>query len=341
MYPDAGIKQVAVYRFKITDHMKTMLLGQFSKSTISKKYIVVFDVRDGQKDAVSDLLHSCGRYATIRPEVPEPIRLVAGFESVYKTPFDINSIGAEWVFEVESPGDECRWADKEGPVWILFPQETMSNDDQVIISTEDIEKTIRAIQICVENDDTLKFRLPGKPFKSYTNDSMGFRPKSKEWDELIHIISLEPPRYYTGDAKEEKYSAKQKMKLEIDKKLLIFLGKEFGMKFPEKYKIFERVPAEGKGIYRLKLEVYADKEVVLENKFLNNLQKEKLRKRWEKLLDQHERDPYNNEINRLLSEVTTAAFIRNVITNEEAQEAAESLKDYQPDVRSSQLPSAE
>lgn len=123
-----------------------------------------------------------------------------------------------------------------------------------------IEKTIRKTRVGVESEDTLKIRLPGSPFKSFTCDSLGMRIKSKAWRTLADILSNDPPVFRAGASTDKKrYDSRQGMMKEINKKLIDFFNTQFRLGIPKDFKFFELAKDEGQGAYRLKMRACVDK----------------------------------------------------------------------------------
>jgi hypothetical protein len=116
------------------------------------------------------------------------------------------------------------------------------------------EDFIKGLRISVENDHEIVIQQPGKPKIPYTYANVGFQTANKTWRDLLRI--LQDPEYCydlgpaTGvPAKRRDYDARRKRLEEINKKLIIFLNKEFSLNLSRDYKLFERDKTKGDGIY--------------------------------------------------------------------------------------------
>jgi len=128
------------------------------------------------------------------------------------------------------------------------------------------EKFIRSLRFTFENDFSIKIRLPPKPGKIFTYAEMGFRSiRTKTWKALMEtILDVDDPTLDLGyawhDTKNKvgrvnHYDAMQKILSEINRKLLDFFKKTYGIPFPPGFKVYERLPSDRPGTYRFKIGV--------------------------------------------------------------------------------------
>jgi hypothetical protein len=132
------------------------------------------------------------------------------------------------------------------------------------------EEFIRSLQISYLDNTEVKIQYRGKS-KNWNCDALGFRDSNtKEWKDFLGILKDRDHVYILGPAysinkgtqqkeRNTDYDKNLKLLKEIDKKLIIFLNKNYPVIFPEKFHLYERRPDKGDGIYSFKFKTPSTK----------------------------------------------------------------------------------
>jgi hypothetical protein len=126
------------------------------------------------------------------------------------------------------------------------------------------------LQISYLDNTEVKIQYRGKS-KNWNCDALGFRDSNtKEWKDFLGILKDRDHVYILGPAysinkgtqqkeRNTDYDKNLKLLKEIDKKLIIFLNKNYPVIFPEKFHLYERRPDKGDGIYSFKFKTPSTK----------------------------------------------------------------------------------
>ncbi|MFC1515632.1 hypothetical protein ACFL7E_02610 [Thermodesulfobacteriota bacterium] len=118
-------------------------------------------------------------------------------------------------------------------------------------TNQDPEAFIRELRLYYVNDNEIKIQETGKEAKPVTCQSLGFRSNlTAEWKALINILQDPPHTYYIGQASASDYDKNRKRLFQINKKLIKYFSKEFGLSATAGLKFFELYKKEGKGVYK-------------------------------------------------------------------------------------------
>lgn len=125
------------------------------------------------------------------------------------------------------------------------------------------EEFVRELRVSVECDTDINFQPFKRQKSTFSHAAMGFHySTSKEWKALCDIIrdgkfSCGEAAYLGAGKNRDRikfYDQSQKLLQIINKKLLAFLTKTYGIEFPKKYKIFDRRPGDRPRVYSPKFQ---------------------------------------------------------------------------------------
>jgi hypothetical protein len=207
---------------------------------------------------------------------------------------------------------------------------------QDVKSPKKFEEIIKNTQVGIESDDTLKIRFPGESFKSVTSDSLGFKSSTKVWRELVNILSVDPPLFRTGPSTEKEYHARRKIMQKINKKMIDYLQKHLPVGRSPDLSLFEKVKAEGPGLYRLKFRVCSDHtDDKKYQKLSNNDLKLKIQQLSDKLACHTETE--NTELENEFYNTIEVAVNRGILSHESAKQIYQDSRKKDYDVQKGDL----
>lgn len=204
---------------------------------------------------------------------------------------------------------------------------------------------IKDLQVSYVSDTEIKIKGRGNKAITYGMKELGFKKvNSKTWKEFIGIIKRDDHLYHVGTARGAKgarktsYDVAQKVLVEINKKLVTFLNKEFQAQLPEGFKVYELIPEkkEAPGTYRFKFKILnhsdADTEEfgkLSEDELLSKIEKlsEHLKKLSNKGDEEAEAQIEKNK-NQLLIAVTIACKKDWLTENRATSYLKEQVEDY-------------
>lgn len=131
-----------------------------------------------------------------------------------------------------------------------------------------VEAQVRELEFRYENDSTVLIKGPKKQAIPYDCRQLGFRDnRAKGWKFFISILQGEsnsfnfgtayfyPDGSYKNRLKNKAYDAGWKLCNDLCKKLALFLAKEFEMRFPSGYKLYEKNAAGATGNRQFKFSI--------------------------------------------------------------------------------------
>ena len=124
------------------------------------------------------------------------------------------------------------------------------SEQEQSISCEDF---VRSLRFYYGNDSEIKIQQPGRKAKTFTHNSLGFEASdTEEWKSFRRVIKGPEPFYNVGPAADRKtYDNNMKRLFRINEKLIEhYLKKECQLQVPKKFKLYEKTPEEGPGVYR-------------------------------------------------------------------------------------------
>ncbi len=137
-----------------------------------------------------------------------------------------------------------------------------SADSRITPKSEQLEDFIKRLEFFYENDSEIKIKEPGKRAKSFGFDSLGFKNnQTKQWKSLIELLNDPNHEFALGRAgkknssESKTYYARRNILSSLNKKLIEFLRKEYSLQIPEGYKLYEKCPEKGSGIYKFKFNI--------------------------------------------------------------------------------------
>jgi hypothetical protein len=172
---------------------------------------------------------------------------------------------------------------------------------------------IRNLRITYDNDYGIRIQEPRNKFKTFSHDSLGFRDEqTKEWKTLLRILresdhtySLGPVHQHVEDnrIRQRAYEAKRKRLQGINKKLIRFFNKEYQMKIPHNYKLYEPCKDGRQGTFKFKFQIEENRPGLTKASQYEDYNKDQLIAEIENLVKR-----YRNEMaagNESLAEETT------------------------------------
>jgi len=196
------------------------------------------------------------------------------------------------------------------------------------------EDFVRSLRVYYENIYEIKIQEPKKQPRTFNHGNLGFCQEStNEWKNFRNLIEGPDHFYKVGSAKQRKpYDRKMKNLYSINKKLIAFLEKEYQLQIPKEFKIYERAPEEGAGVYRFKFLVGSDAQ---KSKY-HGYPKEKWFTEFNLLKRQYKealQTGSEHEVKSLLSNIkskTAEAFAAGLITKKEVEDMLQEKKIFEP-----------
>ncbi len=130
----------------------------------------------------------------------------------------------------------------------------LSGNDTMIKSASDF---IRRMTVFPRNNFEIYIK-EGHDFqpKPYSYSELGFGShKSKIWNTFLSIIEKYPHIYDVGKPIHKDYFKMRNRLFTINSKLVPFLGRQFNIPMPERYRIYERCPEQGTGVFKFKFHI--------------------------------------------------------------------------------------
>ena len=151
---------------------------------------------------------------------------------------------------------------KDGPSWVLWDKSDaqLKEVESPNLKTEteivEPETFIRNLRISQECDYEIKIQLPGRKPEIHTCETLGFRNhNTKEWKTFLGILQNHRHLFYAGlsyrkssPIEKRDYDANQKILRKINKKLIVWLNRQYQAQIPESFKLYEHTGE--MGIYR-------------------------------------------------------------------------------------------
>jgi len=167
----------------------------------------------------------------------------------------------------------------------LLSSKTTKIDSEEVKGIKDPDTFIRALQVSYLDNTEVKIQYKGKR-KNYTCESIGFRDgNTKAWKTFLEILQNKDHVYNLGPAhlydkgihkkiRNKEYENRLNLLKQINKKLKSFLTKQYNIKFPPDFKLYEPQPTKGPGVYSFKFQIPSDKpSYKTKNQALRHLKK--------------------------------------------------------------------
>lgn len=111
------------------------------------------------------------------------------------------------------------------------------------------DEIVKNITIRYENDSQISIQQKGKAKTNINLTGLGFKEggkggERKTWDNFITALQNPPNFYWHAPENKDKQQVYQ-----VNKRLLELLSIKFNVNFSDKFKLIERVPGAGKGVY--------------------------------------------------------------------------------------------
>ncbi len=121
------------------------------------------------------------------------------------------------------------------------------------LSQQEADAFVRSSQISYISNSEIRIKLNSKNAKAYDYKDIGFkRDTEKPWLAFIGMLRDRKHSFEVGKSYRSEYSKNQKTLDRMNDKLIKFLSKNFGKKFPDKFKVTELDRSEKAGTYKLK-----------------------------------------------------------------------------------------
>ena len=200
----------------------------------------------------------------------------------------------------------------------VVPEESFSPAD-----LSRVEEQIRRLEFRYENDSTVLIKRPKKSAIPYDCKQLGFRDnRAKGWKFFIAILQDETSSFNFGTAyfypdgsyknrmKNKAYDSGWKLCNDFCKKLMLFLTKEFEIKFPAGYKLYEKNPAGNTGNRQFKFAIKKPlaEELGWASSPLDENGEERLRKRYESISE----DELKKEVRNLNADFSADSMAQNI-----------------------------
>jgi hypothetical protein len=285
-YPSVPIERIELYRY--SSKFKKYFKG---KPTI--KYAIIFFVSSVEtvfesaidhynltlddlsfceiskiwdEDAFKELVSDTEYYQTGPELVPFRAFMDADFEFVYTKQLRNTDLIKEWIFIPLVSDEKLPMGVISKPHIVLHPDKVDIKEKiprkksidkaKPIPQAANVDDFIRKLKIYFENDSEIKIQEPGKEAKIYNVHVLGFRNnRTKSWIAFIELLENQSHIYNIGPSYVKDYDIKRKCLSQINKKLIDFFTKHYKIKFPQKYKLYEKAKSEGKGAYKFKFKV--------------------------------------------------------------------------------------
>lgn len=185
------------------------------------------------------------------------------------------------------------------------------------------EEQVSELEFRYENDSTVLIKGPKKQAIPYDCRQLGFRDcRAKGWKFFISILQGNSNTFHFGTAyfypdgsyknrvKNKAYDAGWKLCNDFCKKLMQFLSREFEMRFPGGYKLYEKNPSGSSGERQFKFRVKRPmhEELAWSSKPLDEGREDLLRKRYSLLLEEE----LKREVRRLNTDFSADSMVQNI-----------------------------
>lgn len=179
----------------------------------------------------------------------------------------------------------------------------------------DTDEFIKSITFSYLSDDEVRIRY-NKSTKAYDKKHLGFQRlgAQKTWDAFIKVFKSDKYIYFTGKSGRHAYDLAQKNLKAINDKLISFFKKEYGVKFPAGFKLYDIAKTEGTGKYQFKFKMSGPRDV--SDKYKDMARNEliaTIEKLAEQLHDYYESGKDYNETYTNLSGAVTIALDKGFI----------------------------
>ena len=214
--------------------------------------------------------HSNNHFQPIKRMLVESIRdgrLVAhypfkGHRITYHDFFDKFPAGSlhskffDWKRVILDRKDLKRYAEKidEAPLFLFAEKRPIREDED-----SSLENFISGIKVWCENDVEVVIQAPGKQARTFSHENLGFRKSDTlEWLTLQKIIKSPSLSLKYEDSP----TSEKKLLQRVEDKVKTLLTKEFGIKFPDGFKLYSPL---GNGEFKLKFKSKQYEESSQEN----------------------------------------------------------------------------
>jgi len=189
--------------------------------------------------------------------------------------------------------------------------------------SSELEK-VKDLIFAYENDSEFKVKAPGKGYKLFTYHSAGFKnPLTNECRTFRDMLQGKLP-YRIGKTgkvhgtvvnkqENEQYDKARKLLMNINKKIRKFIQDELHIKISDNTRLYERVPAEGQGVYDWIFQTGPSAELDIK-KFSHDLSDDEIMEELKLLIEQYckGKEEYSEEI----TYYGKMAMERNIITED-------------------------
>ena len=188
---------------------------------------------------------------------------------------------------------------------------------------------INSLKMSRESNSGIEIKAPGKNPEAYDYERLGFKnERTKEWKTLIevlenkeHVLSLGPAGRF--------YDAQRKRLVQINKKLIDFFNKQYSMKLPYDFKLYELCKDGQGGTYRFKFQVVDNlMDTEKTDSEYRNKTKEQLLKEFEQLAEKYQMRPENGEIIEKMAKLSKILLQKKWITE---AEIGKMIRDFKPE----------
>jgi hypothetical protein len=257
-----------------------------------------------------------------------PAFIDASFSKTVYRDRPVDGHQSEWEFIAKAP---CESLPREVAVnesyWVLWSRSEAQIDGEPILhhakpipepKAEECENFVRALRFYFENENEIRINEPRKKPKTFNHQSLGFdRATTDEWQWFIRLIEG-PDHFYRygpskkGHQKIKAYDANRVRLREINKKLVGFFKREYGLDMSDGYKVYEKAAEEGPGVFRFKFKAGTNIEKSKYDRYTKDelLKKLKTLSEQVKLCSNHDDPAKQAELSKLtdfLIEIATLA----------------------------------
>ncbi len=218
------------------------------------------------------------------------------------------------------------------PTFLNRLKELLRNDHLGSVAREEkfspaglrmVEEQVRELEFRYENDSTVLIKGPKKQAIPYDCRQLGFRDhRAKGWKFFVSILQGDsntfnfgtayfyPDGSYKNRVKNKAYDAGWKLCNDFCKKLMQFLSREFEMRFPGGYKLYEKNPSGNSGERQFKFRIKRPmhEELAWSSQPLDERGEDHLRKRYAPLSE----DKLKREVRRLNSDFSVDSMAQNI-----------------------------
>ncbi|UCF85767.1 MAG: hypothetical protein JSV50_09085, partial [Desulfobacteraceae bacterium] len=139
---------------------------------------------------------------------------------------------------------------------------TSDKIEENVLKCNDLDAFVRNLRIEVENNSEITVQEPGKSPVAYDCRSIGFKnERTNTWKLFIrtlrekpHIFQL-PSRTLSDGRRNKDYDSERASLMRMNRKVVGFLEKQFGIELPKDYKLFARHKPAGDGAYVFKFKM--------------------------------------------------------------------------------------